>query len=431
MNRKIQPAAKLSGTIEVPGDKSISHRALILGSLCEGDVPISNLSSAADCAATVSCLRNLGINITATKDMTIVRGKGLHGFKESSDILDAQNSGTTMRLLTGLAAGQPFYSVLTGDNSLRRRPMKRVIAPLRQMGAHILARNNNNDPPITVLGGNLCSIYYSMPVASAQVKSAVLIAALYCADSTTVFEEFPTRDHTERMLDYFGADITLSQNEITVAGSDLKPREIFVPGDISSAVYFVAAGILLPDSRIEIKNVGLNETRTGALDVLMEMGANVEIAKTGIRNGEPVGDIIAGYSRLRAVQIGLERIPSLVDEIPILALVATQAEGTTVISGAGELRFKESDRLAGIASQLRLMGASIRESPDGLEIDGKFPLSGAAVESFADHRLAMTLSIAGLIADGETVVRNAESVTISFPEFYDMLKLIGGICENQ
>lgn len=423
MDKLIKPVSSLNGTIEVPGDKSISHRALIFGAMSSGDVCITNLSTAADCSSTADCLRSLGIEIINDSNVqTIVKGNGLFGFREPEGILDAGNSGTTMRLLSGLLAGQPFYSVLTGDDSLRNRPMGRIIAPLRLMGANINARENDRLPPITIVGAELNNISYQMPIASAQVKSAIMIGGLYCDGETVIIEKFQSRDHTERMLKYLGRNISSSNGKIVLRGGKLNPNDIMVPGDISSAVFFIVAGLLTDNSTIEIKNVGLNETRTGFLNVLEKMGADIKVESSGINNEEPYGDIRVNSTKLKPIEVGAEKIPSMVDEIPLLALAATQADGTTVISGAQELRFKESDRLSGIASQLNRMGAKVIEKPDGLIIEGPTSLNGTTVDSFGDHRLAMALTIAGLIAKGDTIIQNAESVSISFPEYFDKLK---------
>ena len=425
MDRIIHPGGKISGVVEVPGDKSITHRALIFGSLCEGEVLIENLSTADDCAATIDCLKALGVEMASSGTNLIIRGKGLLGLQEPKDILDARNSGTTIRLLAGLAAGQPFHTILTGDDSLKSRPMKRVIDPLRQMGAVILARKGDTLAPITISGRKLNSINLTLPVASAQVKTAILLASLYSSGISTIVELIPTRDHSERMLRYLGAELTISGNTISLRSSSLKARPIFVPGDISSAMFFIVAGLLLPESHLEIRSIGLNRTRMGALDVLTEMGADIEILERGIRNDEPYGDIKVRSTQLKGIRIGREQIPSLIDEIPILALAATQAQGKTVISGAEELRVKESDRLHGVASQLNKMGADITEVPDGLQINGNTALSGATVETFGDHRLEMTMAIAGLIARGETTIKDANAAKVSFPEFYEILKQTG------
>lgn len=425
MDKIIRPGGSLSGSIEVPGDKSISHRALIFGSLCEGDLLIENLSTADDCAATMACLKALGVEMESTGYGLTIHGQGLTGFREPADVLDARNSGTTIRLLSGLVAGQPFYTVLTGDDSLRRRPMRRIIDPLEQMGAFILARNEGTTPPLTVSGRRLHSIELTTPIASAQVKSAILIAALYSGDTSTIVEPIPTRDHSERMLQYLGADLEISGGRISIRKSRLKAKPIFVPGDISSAVYFIVAGLLLTNSQLEVRNVGLNRTRLGAVDALVAMGADIMITERFVKNNEPYGDIRVRSSRLKGVRIERGKIPFLIDEIPLLALAATQAEGTTVITGAEELRVKESDRLQGISNQLRKMGADMTETPDGLVIKGKSALTGAEVETFGDHRLEMTLVVAGLIARGETTIKNADAARISFPEFYKILKQTG------
>ncbi len=422
MNKTITPVNKLGGTIEIPGDKSISHRALIFASMAKGISRIENLSTAADCMSTISCLKALGIKIEKQADGTfIVEGKGRFGFSEPSNILDAQNSGTTIRLMSGLLAGQFFYSVITGDRSLRKRPMKRIIDPLESMGAIIFARDNNSRPPISIIGRKLKPISYNMPIASAQIKTALMIAGLLCEGTTTINEKYQSRDHTERMFKYLGADISGTFPKIEIKGGQLISADIFVPGDISSAIFFIAASLLVNDSNIKLNNVGLNPTRTGCLTALKKMGANITIIPDKIRNEEPLGTIKVSSSKLNAIKVDAEDIPSMVDEIPILALVATQAEGKTIISGAEELRLKESDRLKAVTDGLRRLGASIIEKPDGLEIDGPTPLTGAEVESFGDHRLAMTMTIAGLIAEGQTTILDFEAVNISFPQFFDKL----------
>lgn len=425
MQKIIYPKTKVSGIIEVPGDKSISHRALILGAMCKGNINITNLSTGDDCNSTIDCLKKLGVSIIR-KDVTSIEGKGLRGFDEPSDILDARNSGTTMRLLTGLVAAQSFYTVITGDHSLKQRPMGRIISPLVEMGAKIHSRDNNRVPPITVIGGNIKAIDYDMPVASAQVKSAIMIAGMFCKETTRIVEKNQTRDHTERMLKHLGANVNISTYVIEITGGELTPRDIFIPGDISSAIFFVIAALLLRSSRVVVKNVGLNNTRLGALNILCSMGAAIESDVKFINNEEPCGDIIAESSKLRPFEINEDVVPSLIDEIPILALAATQANGESNLSGARELRAKESDRLKAIATQLNKMGADIEEKPDGLIINGPTPLTGTSVKSFGDHRIAMMLTIAGLIADGPTTIDDADSVSISFPEFYDLLDNITG-----
>lgn len=425
MDKLISSVSSLNGTIDIPGDKSISHRALIFAAMARGITKIENLSTAADCMSTVSCLRAIGIKIDKQAEGTFtVEGKGRFGFTEPSDILDAGNSGTTIRLMSGLLAGQSFYSVMTGDNSLKKRPMKRIIDPLERMGARIFARDNNNRPPISIIGQKLKAISYTMPVASAQVKTALMIAGLLCDGTTTIIEKYQSRDHTERMFKYLGADISTTFPKIEIKGGELTAADIFVPGDISSAIFFIVAALLVKDSNISLNNVGLNPTRTGCLNALKIMGADITIIPDETRNEEPLGTIKVSSSNLKAIKIGAEDIPSMIDEIPILALAATQAEGKTIISGAEELRFKESDRLKAVTDGLRRLGALIVEKPDGLEINGPTPLIGAETESFGDHRLAMTMAIAGLIAKGQTKIKEFEAVNISFPEFYDNLQML-------
>ena len=424
MDKKISPVSKIEGRICLPGDKSISHRALILGAMTPGEVTISNLSTADDCAATIGCLRDLGIEIEKQSfTHCLLRGQGLFGFQEPQSVLDAHNSGTTIRLLCGLLSGQSFYSVLTGDGSLRKRPMRRVIEPLRKMGAKIYARDGDTKPPITIIGNKLMPLEYALPVASAQVKSAILIAGLLCSGETILEEKITTRDHTERILTYLGADIRASGNAILLkGGKELVSKDISVPGDISSAAYLILASVLLEDSQVTIENVGLNPSRMGFIDALKRMGADIKLSNLQMQNKEPSGEIEARSSELSGIEVSPEMIPSMIDELPALALAATQAEGKTVIKGAGELRFKESDRLRNIALELNRLGAKIKEKEDGLEIDGPVKLLGTTCLSYGDHRMVMTLSMAGLIAQGQTVIQDAESVTVSFPGFFDILE---------
>jgi 3-phosphoshikimate 1-carboxyvinyltransferase len=422
MQKTIKPKTSINSTISVPSDKSISHRALIIGSLCHGDVQISNLSTAADCYSTMSCMRNLGIQIDKLgTNNYLVKGKGLDGFSEPDDILNANNSGTTIRLLCGLLAGQEFYSVITGDQSLCKRPMKRIIDPLTLMGAKIHARDDNRKPPMTIIGNGLKPIEYIMPVASAQVKSAILLAGLFCEGKTIIHEKYPSRDHTEIMLKYLDADINSSSGIITLEGGKLFAGDIYIPGDISSAMFFIITAVLVRDSQITIKNVGLNPSRTGCIEVLKLMGAQIEVSENKIKNGELYGDIKASYSKLKGITITPDMIPPMVDEIPILALAATQAEGKTKITGAEDLRYKECDRLHAIATELKRLGAHIKENPDGLEIEGPVQLNGANVKTYDDHRMVMTMAVAGLISKGETTIENIDAVKISFPDFFTKL----------
>jgi len=427
MEKIIKPIFKIAGDVSVPGDKSISHRALMFGSICNGEVSIANLSIAEDCQSTLNCLRALGVQIkNRSHDTLMIKGKGLFGFEEPTHLLDAGNSGTTIRLLSGLLAGQSFYSVITGDTSLRSRPMKRIIDPLRLMGASIFGRCGDTKPPLTIIGKTLKPIEYTLPVPSAQVKSAILMAGLYTDGKTTVIENAGSRDHTERLMAYLGAKIENGSGAITIARGELAAKDIHIPGDISSAIYFIVAAILSRNSRLHVIDVGLNPTRMGAIDILQEMGADITITEKGLRCGELYGDIRACSSELHGINIAPRMIPSLIDEVPILSLCATQASGTTSIEGAGELRFKESDRLKSAANGLNRLGADLTETKDGLIVKGPTPLSGSRVNSNLDHRLAMTFAIAGLIARNETIIENPECIAISFPNFFEKLQSLIG-----
>lgn len=440
-------AKKFKGEFYPPPDKSISHRAVIFSSLSKGKSIIKNFLTAEDTISTVNAMQMLGIEIIGhrakekekrNETELIINGNGLHGLKEPFDIIDCRNSGTTIRLLSGILSGNAFFSILTGDESLRKRTMSRVIVPLRQMGAKIMARENDKYPPIAIRGGRLKAIKYSMPVASAQVKSALLLAGLYAEGETEVIEPFKSRDHTERMLPCFGAEITVKGLHIKIkSGADLKGTEIRVPGDFSSASFFIVAAVLIPESEILIRDVGINPTRTGLLEVLKKMGADIELSNTrgisvkseqltinsGHLTGEPVADIFyKGRGDLKSINITRENIPTLIDEFPIICVLATQAEGVTTIRGAEELRLKESDRIRAMSTELRKMGAEIEEFEDGISIAGKTNLKGANLDSYKDHRIAMALSIASLIADGTTTINNISSVNISFPGFFDILR---------
>lgn len=435
---KLSKAKSFKGTFSPSPDKSISHRSIIFSSLAKGKGIIRNFLKADDPIRTINAFRALGINIVENDDDIIVNGKGIHGLKEPLDVLDCGNSGTTIRLVSGVLSGNPFFSVLTGDESLRKRPMERVITPLHMMGAQIQARGENKYPPIAIAGKKLQSIKYALPVASAQVKSAILLAGLYAEGETEIIEPLKSRDHTERMLPSFGVKIEVDGLRVRIkGGTELIATEIQVPGDFSSAAFFIVGALLIKNSDITIKGVGINPTRTGLLEVLKQMGADIEL--TNIRNfsvnsplitrhsslfiGEPVGDIhCKGGKELKAINITREKIPSIIDEFPILCVAATQAEGTTIIKGAEELRVKESDRIKTITAELKKMGAEIEEFEDGLSIKGKNLLKGVVVESYNDHRIAMALSIAGLIAQGTTTVRDISCVNISFPGFFKLLK---------
>jgi 3-phosphoshikimate 1-carboxyvinyltransferase len=415
---------RLEGEFIPPPDKSISHRAVIFSSLARGEGIVRNFLRAKDTESTMNAFRSLGIDIEDRGDILIVNGKGLHGLSEAADAIDCGNSGTTIRLVTGVLAGNPFFSVLTGDGSLRSRPMARVIKPLSLMGAEIMARADNKYPPLAIRGRKLEPLRYVMPVASAQVKSSLLLAGLYAGGETSISEPAKSRDHTEMMLPAFGADLTVDGLTVCIRGGrELTPLEIDVPGDFSSAAFFIVAALIISGSEITAKNVGINPTRTGLLRVLKDMGANVEIANVRTVSGEPVADLhCRGSAGLKAVEIQGDIIPSLIDEFPVLCVAAAFADGMTTIRGAEELRVKESDRIKAMAAELSKMGVVIQEFPDGLSIRGTERLKGAAVESHGDHRIAMSMAVAALRADGVTAIHGASAVSISFPGFFDTLQ---------
>jgi len=425
------PAAGVSlhGTLQVPGDKSISHRALMLGALAEGETTIQGLLLGEDPRSTAACFTAMGAQISELNtELVTVQGIGLGQIQEPVDILDAGNSGTTMRLMLGILASHPdrFFTV-TGDDSLRSRPMSRVVQPLVEMGAQIWGRKGNSLAPLAVRGQALRSIHYHSPIASAQVKSAVLLAGLMANGRTTVTEPALSRDHSERMLRAFGAqiDVDPQTNSATVTGyPTLRGQQVIVPGDISSAAFWLVAGSIVPSSELYIENVGINPTRTGILVALELMGADISIENRREVAGEPVADLRVKYSKLKACTIGGNLIPQLIDEIPILAVAAVFAEGTTVIRDAAELRVKESDRLKVMATALTKMGAKVTELPDGLEITGGGSLIGAELDSYTDHRIAMSLAIAAVMATGKTTIHRAEAASISYPTFFDSLRSI-------
>jgi 3-phosphoshikimate 1-carboxyvinyltransferase len=430
---QIQPGeASLQGRVRIPGDKSISHRALMLGAIATGETVIEGLLIGEDPQSTAACFRQMGAQISALNaDRVVVQGIGLGQLKEPVTILDAGNSGTTMRLMLGLLASHPGYYCITGDDSLRSRPMSRVIQPLTEMGAQIWGRRGNRLAPISVQGGALTPIHYRSPIASAQVKSCILLAGLNTEGTTTVSEPALSRDHSERMLRAFGAQISVDPetNSATVHGpAQLVGQSVIVPGDISSAAFWLVAGAIVPGSNLVIENVGINPTRTGILEVLREMGANISLENERDVAGEPVADLrVQGDAALKAVEISGNIIPRLIDEIPILAVAAVFAQGTTRIRDAEELRVKESDRLAVMASQLGKMGAQISEHPDGLDVQGTGRLVGAEVDSYTDHRIGMSLAIAALRAEGETTIGRAEAAAISYPTFVQTLQQVCGL----
>lgn len=422
MISKIRQAIAVKGSITVPGDKSISHRALLLGASAEGKTQVYHLSSSADVKSTLTCLKQLGVSTIEDNDTIEILGKGLYGLKAPSGPLDCGNSGTTMRLLSGILAAQPFTSILVGDESLSKRPMKRIIEPLARMGAKIECQPGGL-APLTIHGNQLRPILYPSPVASAQVKSCLLLGGLYAHGETTIVEPYLSRDHTERMLNHFGVPVKRQHLAVGVSGpANLQGCVIHVPGDFSSAAFFIGAALITPNSKLIIANIGINPTRIGLLDILKQMGAKIEICHYNFKSAEPIGEITAYTSQLKGVDIPPELVPKLIDEVPVLAVVATQAKGTTRLSGARELRVKESDRLRATAKNLALMGAKIQEQEDGFIIEGSHRLKGATVNSYGDHRIAMAFSIAGLAAEGETHIENAECVEISMPNFFETLQ---------
>ncbi|WP_090840461.1 3-phosphoshikimate 1-carboxyvinyltransferase [Alkalicoccus daliensis] len=424
MIKVIQKAkGPLKGTVKIPGDKSISHRAVLFASIAEGTSTIHGFLRGQDCLSTISCMRELGVEITETDDVITVEGKGSSGLAEPDKLLDVGNSGTTIRLLSGILAGQEFYNVLAGDDSIAKRPMRRVTGPLKMMNASIDGRDFGNYTPLTIRGGNLQGIHYFSPVASAQVKSAVLLAGLYANGQTTVTEPFLSRDHTERMLRTFGVEVETEDLSATIRGGQkLQATKVEVPGDISSAAFMLVAGAIVPESEIKLDVVGINPTRAGIIDVMKRAGADVTLENERMLGGEPVADIRIKASSLKAVEIAGADIPRLIDEIPVLALLATQAEGTTVIKDAAELKVKETNRIDTVVNQLNKLGASCEATEDGMIIHGPTPLKGAEVESFHDHRIGMTMALAGLISEGEVKVKDTEAIAVSYPDFFEDLK---------
>ena len=425
--RRISSPKQLVGEVVVPGDKSISHRALILNSLALGNSKISNISPGRDCQSTINCLRALGARFTRQEGepmSILVHGVGNTGLTEAKNILNAVNSATTMRLLSGVLAAQPFLSIFTGDVSLRSRPMRRLIEPLRLMGAEIYGRGEDSFAPLAIRGKRLYGVTYSLPVPSAQIKSAILLAALFADGSTMIEEPQHSRDHTERLLRRMGAELKSDNSHVFLTSliAPLAPIDLCVPGDISSAAYWLVAGAIHPDARIKIANCGVNPTRTGIIDALLAMGAKLKIENQRLEGNEPLADLYVESSRLKAIEISGDIIPRLIDEIPLLAVAACMAQGDTLIKGVGELRVKESDRIKTTARELSRLGANIEESSDGMIIHGGRPLLGAEVSSHFDHRLAMTLAIAGLVARGSTLIHNARVAEISYPDFWEEME---------
>ncbi|MDU6855118.1 MAG: 3-phosphoshikimate 1-carboxyvinyltransferase [Clostridiales bacterium] len=420
----IQPASHLKGTLSIPGDKSISHRSIMFGSIAKGTTKIHNFLMGDDCLSTIECFRKLGIDIEMHNDHILVHGKGLHGLEPAAEILDCGNSGTTTRLISGILAGQPFTSTLTGDASIQKRPMKRIIEPLRQMHAAIEGKDDNFCP-LTISPSTLEGICYTSPVASAQVKSCVLLAGLYANTPTTVCEPALSRDHTERMLSAFGAIIERKDKCVTIyPNPELEAMEVVVPGDISSAAFFMVAGLIVPNSKLILQNVGINPTRRGILDALLAMGGRITCFNERELCGEPVCDMIIESSDLHGITIEGDIIPTMIDEIPAFAVAALFARGTTIIKDAKELRVKESNRIDTMCHELGKMGAVIRPLEDGMIIEGNATLHGAILESYDDHRIAMSLAVAALKATTPSQILNSECIRISYPHFFEHLKAV-------
>jgi len=431
----VKQAKQLAGEITVPGDKSISHRAIIFSSIASGISEISNLSSGNDCISTLNCMKNLGIKFrkkTNGKTPLFVHGAGNNGLSEPEDILYTGNSGTTMRLLSGVLAAQPFLSIINGDVSLRARPMKRLIEPLRLMGAEIYGRGDDSFAPLVIKGKSLNGINYSLPVASAQIKSAILLAGLFATGKTTIEQNQISRDHTEKLLQHMGVKLECNSTRIsmTPVTTSLKPINLYVPGDISSAAFWIVAGAVHPNAKIKIRYCGINPTRTGIIDILKNMGAKIKVENQLLGGIEPVADICIESSQLTAIEISKDIIPSVIDEIPVLCVAACFAKGKTIIRDAGELRVKESDRIATTVRELNKLGATIEALPDGMTITGGISLIGTEVNSYSDHRLAMSLAIAGLIARGETTIHSPKVAEISYPGFWKELNQISASAGN-
>jgi 3-phosphoshikimate 1-carboxyvinyltransferase len=432
--KTISPGGSVSGVVELPGDKSISHRYAILAALAEGASEIRNFSPAADCASTLECCRRLGIAVDAKGEHVRIAGKGLDGLKASRRTIDAENSGSTIRMLSGVLAGQRFTSTITGDSSLRRRPMRRVVDPLRQMGADIRSTDGDR-APLEIRGGKLHGIDYTLPVPSAQVKSAILLAGLYADGLTIVRESVRTRDHTELALREFGANVTVAKDQVRIEPRPkLQPRQLIVPGDLSSAVFLIGAALVLPESSLMLHNVGLNPTRTRVLDFLISIGAAINLASVQSRDGELIGDVSVRHAPLVGGSISGAQVAEMIDELPMLAALGPFTEKGIEIHDAQELRVKESDRIATLAEGLRQMGARLEEFPDGLRLEGHesgagtatSKLRGATVNPQGDHRIAMALAVVALGAEGDTVIKDSECVGVSFPEFFKTLERLRG-----
>ena len=418
----IKPAASVKGEITVPGDKSISHRSIMLGAIANGTTTVRGFLRGGDNMATMGAFRSMGIRIDDDGETVVIQGKGLHGLSEPDDVIDCGNSGTTIRLITGLLAGQSFFTVVTGDQYLRKRPMKRVVEPLTRMGARILGRKQCTLAPLAISGGALNAIGYESPVSSAQVKSAIMLAGLYADGETSVREPSLSRDHSERMFRLFGASLEVFNSGVTVKGGvELQGQDIIVPGDISSATFFMVAALITPRSELLIRNVGVNPTRTGAIDILRAMGGKIELLNQREQSGEPVADILVSSSRLKGCAIAGSVVPRAIDEFPAICVAAACAEGTTTIREAKELRVKETDRISAMATNLRTLGVPVEECEDGMDVTGVESLAGGSVDSFGDHRIAMSLAVAALVAKDGITIADTGCVSTSFPTFFSLL----------
>jgi len=423
----IQPAASVRGEIIVPGDKSISHRSIMLGAIANGITTVRGFLRGEDNLSTMHAFRAMGVEIDDDGETVKITGRGLYGLKEPGDVLDCGNSGTTIRLITGLLSGQSFFSVVTGDQYLRKRPMKRVVEPLTLMGARISGRKGGTLAPLAIDGGPLQGIAYKSPVSSAQIKSSIMLAGLYAAGETSVSEPSLSRDHSERMFKLFGASLVRGDKAVTVQGGvELTGQEVTVPGDISSAAFFIVAALITPDSELLIKNVGVNPSRTGIIDILQSMGGDIQLLDQREVSGEPVADILVRSSRLKGISISGAVVPRAIDEFPAICVAAAVAEGVTVVRDARELRVKETDRITAMAINLRKLGITVTESEDGMDITGSEQLSGGTVDSCGDHRIAMSMSVAALVASGAITVTDTACVATSFPTFFPLLEKVAG-----
>lgn len=421
----IQPATSVRGEISVPGDKSISHRSIMLGAIANGVTTVRGFLRGEDNLSTMHAFRAMGVAIADDGETIRITGRGLHGLKEPEDVLDCGNSGTTIRLITGLLSGQSFFSVVTGDQYLRKRPMKRVVEPLTRMGARIAGRGGGTLAPLAITGGGLKGIDYRSPVSSAQIKSSLMLAGLYADGETTVSEPSLSRDHSERMFALFGASLVRNADGVTVRGGvELAAQEVTVPGDISSAAFFIVAALITPGSELLIKNVGVNPSRTGVIDILQAMGGDIQLLNQRDVSGEPVADLLVRSSCLKGIAIAGGVVPRAIDEFPAICIAAARAEGITTIRDARELRVKETDRISAMAVNLRKLGVTVAECDDGMDITGSDLLSGGTVDSSGDHRIAMSMSVAALVASGAITVNDIACVATSFPTFFPLLEKV-------